>query len=690
MNAFPSFLLLSVLISISSCSYKTEGSMELAHENSSELKSVLTHYRNDKDKLEAAKYLISNMQYHGTIEDIKPSPNEFKNRFLLVDSFLKQHIIYDSIVDKKHYAKLFKRNGIKQIDLSEDNCFGNFYDLSMDVRTVSSSYLINNIDVKFEVWRNTKKLGIDKKLFFEAILPYRSHTEAIQEDSIIQCKTKNLFEHDLSQNQIQNSLFNYFIGFRAQKGKLKLDCNHGFYDILTFWGSDCVNQARYSTTLLRNSGYPSFLEFTPQWKDRIANRRHFWCSMLNAEGGFSVFSPGGARDESNSIERATKVFRYTYSINEHTPFFLKRANEFIPIIFDTPYIKDVSNCYLPTKKLNIKTDSTNKECNFCYLATFNPPHWQPVDYALLNSKNKKTTFKNAQTSCLYAVIQYNQLGQYNLITEPFYFNKQGKAIFLKPNLVKKQKIKIYQKYPAKKSLITQTSNLKGSVIQISSDRFFKNSRDIYIIDEINPIVKEVKLPNEKARYARIINMSGEPLNLAIFEFHSYENSYENQTIGKTPYLLSRVSDDSVTHLNRATKLYCEPISSIKKKTNNWTKNESQKVLDSKMDTYTMLPEIAFDFKEEVELSSFRFAPRNANNWINKNDQYELYFWHNGCWNLHDIKTANFNFIEFEGVPSETLYWLKNTSKGKEELAFLYYEGKQYFINYDDVEQFFQK
>ena len=72
-------------------------------------------------------------------------------------------------------------------------------------------------------------------------------------------------------------------------------------------------------------------------------------------------------------------------------------------------------------------------------------------------------------------------------------------------------------------------------------------------------------------------------------------------------------------------------------------------------------------------------PLNADNGIVPNNQYELLHWKNGEWKKISEQLAKFNYLVFD-VPQGALLWLRNLTKGKEELPFyLDDEGKQVFI-----------
>lgn len=78
----------------------------------------------------------------------------------------------------------------------------------------------------------------------------------------------------------------------------------------------------------------------------------------------------------------------------------------------------------------------------------------------------------------------------------------------------------------------------------------------------------------------------------------------------------------------------------------------------------------------------RFSPLNADNGIKSGNLYELYYWNNG-WQSCGRQVAEYEYLKFENVPANKLYWLKNHTEGKEEMPFIFVDGKQIFI-YDGV------
>ena len=105
----------------------------------------------------------------------------------------------------------------------------------------------------------------------------------------------------------------------------------------------------------------------------------------------------------------------------------------------------------------------------------------------------------------------------------------------------------------------------------------------------------------------------------------------------------------------------------------------ERALDGNLETYVTTFSIGIDFGSPQHISQVRFAPRNANNGIVIGDNYELLYY-DKRWKSGGSKIAEYNFLKFENVPENTIYWLRNKDHGKEELPFVYRDGKQIFVN----------
>lgn len=91
------------------------------------------------------------------------------------------------------------------------------------------------------------------------------------------------------------------------------------------------------------------------------------------------------------------------------------------------------------------------------------------------------------------------------------------------------------------------------------------------------------------------------------------------------------------------------------------------------------PTIRFMLKKPQLVTKVRMMPLNADNGIIAGNQYELFCWDNGEWKKILSQQAKYNYFAVS-VPSGSLLWLRNLTKGKEELLFYIDDnGQQKFI-----------
>jgi hypothetical protein len=102
--------------------------------------------------------------------------------------------------------------------------------------------------------------------------------------------------------------------------------------------------------------------------------------------------------------------------------------------------------------------------------------------------------------------------------------------------------------------------------------------------------------------------------------------------------------------------------------------------DNNLETFTRPPKIIIEYNFPVKITHLRLAPRNANNMIIVDDVYQFYYFSSGKWKYSDTQVAKYNYLIFRDIPDNTIYWLRNISRGREELPFFYEDDKQVFIN----------
>lgn len=101
------------------------------------------------------------------------------------------------------------------------------------------------------------------------------------------------------------------------------------------------------------------------------------------------------------------------------------------------------------------------------------------------------------------------------------------------------------------------------------------------------------------------------------------------------------------------------------------------------------PYTSFDYKEASGgwagmdlgrpclIGMIEYAPRNRDNFVRKGDSYELFCWSQGRWQSLGVQTATSYELNYS-VPRNSLLYLKNHTRGKDERIFECRNGEQLF------------
>lgn len=85
-----------------------------------------------------------------------------------------------------------------------------------------------------------------------------------------------------------------------------------------------------------------------------------------------------------------------------------------------------------------------------------------------------------------------------------------------------------------------------------------------------------------------------------------------------------------------------------------------------------------ELSSPATINQIRYLIRNDDNGVRKGNVYELFYIDSDfAWVSAGRKTADEDDrIHFDNVPEETVYWLRNLTRGKEERIFTYNNGQQ--------------
>jgi hypothetical protein len=402
----------------------------LAGKNRGELVSVLKHYsgkHGDSLKLEAAKFLITNMVYHhGMTQNLSDQvgekvdfdyssfpPGDFKRLIRVMDSLRYRYV-----------------RGIPVYD----------------IQIIKADYLIENIDDAFTAWNYPWARHLSFHDFCEHILPYRSQTEPLSSyrkyfmeqfswlpDSlpesyelidIVDIIKRHLEKRVVYSEEIPLFYSGYLDPFELEQVKV----------------AACENLALYFQLALRSLGVPARCDKVLAWRHRSS--QHLYNSVSDIDGTEYFFGLHGKfRGVIDRHLNRTRTWRLTFALST-PPEELAGAKGLHPQ-FINPYYQDVTSLYAPVRRLEFLLDKRYSG-EFIYLCVFNFGDWRPVAYTTASNEGK-VIFPSVTPETIYRLCSYHSDEIVNL-TLPFRFDSLGNTMMLIPDFGDPQSI-IIEKAP---------------------------------------------------------------------------------------------------------------------------------------------------------------------------------------------------------------------------------------------------
>lgn len=410
---------------IFSCSHNRvtplDKALNYAESNRSELEIVLEHYKNDSLKLKAAQYLIENMPYHHFQEEYFLSPGGDK-KHLDITAFTGENevkLYCDSLVKCGYQIKSHQQ---------------------FDIMSLSSDFLIKNIELAFTAWEKPWAKDISFIDFCRYILPYRAQSES---PSLLREEIMKRFMPILDSAMVTTPLEACILLNEHLKGIIKYKkTGSPFYPTIeeTYYSgiSQCEGICNLGIFIMRAVGIPVTVDQTTWTKMDLG---HYWCVVLD-NGLFYSFGPGEDHPEEHarkfsSTNIPAKVYRLRFDpivaeingINDGYSTYLKSL-----------LLYDVTEEY-PNKVMDMiisvdKIDGVQPTTNMVYLCVYNHYQWKPI--AIGEKNDTVCVFKNVVGNNIFMVADAPDGMKLRNITSPFYVNKEGVIRKLTPQFEQQQ------------------------------------------------------------------------------------------------------------------------------------------------------------------------------------------------------------------------------------------------------------
>lgn len=612
--------------------------------NRTNLEKVLSYFKSDKDKYEAACFLIKNMDncYALSNEDV------VHYRKQMFDVF-KNNPSWSN--DQYRYAYDEACRSIA--------CYPEMCDTLYDSQNISDSLLISNIESAYSMWKKHSN-GINFETFCNYILPYRVGHEPLSNwrCSFFERYMPEITVHYSKQNNYYNSIRIYSIlnqGFNGAvyypRGPIPEFALSVLPDVKI---ASCEEYSARSVAQLRAFGIPATIDFVPQWGNRSMG--HSWSVMFVNNTytlPFGVNEKIGSHFDDRTDLTLPKVYRKTFVKQKWLREISTDMSPYIPTIFKDDRYIDVTDKYAETSDIIIEVEKSQwlKNVKWMYLSVFDDRDWVPVAFSRI--RNNKVRFSKIGRGIAYILSYCDAYGSRHYASDPFILDSNGEKQILSADTSSYKTIRVVRKYKESETLWKYCKQLEGGKFVVSNDKDFKDSMIVAAIDTINENrfhTIQLKYQGEYS-YFKYISPNGSYGNVA--EIELFDDN------GKK--IIPRYS-----YGGRGA----------------WIENSPEKAFDGKVLTsYSrMSPDgawTAVELNMPQHLSKVRIHPRTDGNALYIGNIYQLFYWYNGQWKLiGEQEGKNEDALYFHNVPYNALLRLHNATQGSEERIFTYNMGKQ--------------
>ena len=656
-------LILIISLVFVSCGAKKEritplnAALELAGKNSNELKKVLSRYAQntgDSLKYKAACFLIENMPWHSYYEGEQ----------------LDNYLAYYRILSEN------RKTGISPSALSDSiiKRFGYFslenLSVKEDIQELDSAYLCNNIEWAFKVWQEQpwgRNVSFDD--FCEYMLPYRIGDE---KPEYWRASLYEKYNHLLDPLRAPDAS-NSNDPIQAARLLMQQITGNGDVNFTTiapatlphvgataslYKSGSCRELTDYAIYVCRALGIPCHIDYMPiRGNDNVG---HFWISYYDKDKElYAQDFPQVVRQvRTDGIQRdpKAKVYRYTYSLNREMREKMRALESSLPPEFERPMFVDITYPYakhylekfsVPASRLyNRKT-----KAKIAYLCSSRFREWVPVAWTKFEPENLQ--FQNIQKGDVMRIATWEN-NRLIMQSDPFTIDPYSSELTWYSVGENQHDIILYSKYETGSEAMFR-DRMIGGVFEGSNDINFVDRDTLILINQVPErltIKLEIKSKN-KYRYVRYYGPDGAYANVSEVAF--YENTADTIPLRGKKIGTPGSFDPHDPH-------------------------EYTNVFDGKTWTSFNYKEgsggwAGLDLGDPKIISQITYSPRNRDNYIRPNDEFELYY----CdkeWKSLGVMISNSDSLAYEHVPRNVLLYLVCRSRGRQERIFTFENEKQ--------------
>lgn len=623
------FVFCGVLLSCkSTLDKRIEQSLYFADYNRVALDSVLSHYERGSLKHKAACFLIANMPYY------------FSYSSPLIDSM---RCLEKTFAARKYFTEE-ELDKWKSFDYSTCEKVYDSYQISADL-------LIENIDWAFKAWEErswSKNYSFED--FCEYILPYRVGSEPLEKWRKAYYERYSPVLDSLYQGTDVVEAAQHVILYLRKEGfahnRVFRYPNLGAMFLLENRAGYCREACDIASYVMRALGIPVAMDnyvISPCYR-----LRHFWSALIDTTGKAIPFNYPDRKMVSRTEydnRRRGKVYRTCFGIQPEKIGGIYRDKD-VPALFRNPFMRDVTQEYFGENEVGFEVSEDSAK--YAYLSIYNEQKYTPIDISVI--KKGKARFRNVEDSLVYYPTVKH--GDEMLPAGYPFLLKNGKQTYFVPDMDARMEVTLQRKYPL---LQTFFKTVVGVKIEGANRQDFKDAKLLYEVKEMPEINYNSVMLNNVGSYRYIRYRAPERWFIETAEIMLYEGE-------------ERVRPVDMFVENSLDSVYERKL---------WD------MFDDDWVSYYISRErgaqAIFDLGGRKSINRIVYIPRNDDNYVHPGDVYELYY-HGGTenWKFIGRKQADTTFITFGNVPAGAMLWLRDITRGQEERAFYYKDGKQVF------------
>ncbi len=389
--------------------------LDSAGDNRAELEGVLTHYESQGDSLkqEAVYFLLSNMGNHSyvTYALLDSSGGEIALDVLAYPDFDSLLAVCKAIEKERGELDFEKADKI------------------LDVATITSDYLIEQINYAFKAWREkpwAKQLTFEQ--FCNYVLPYRGSNEPLEPWRRSFFDKYSHLEDNLSDPSdpiaaaalINDDVMSWFT-FDSRFYLHPTD--QGLSEMQENGMGRCEDMTNLTIYALRANGIAVTSDYTPYWANTGNN--HAWNAIVTPDGRAIPFMGAESNPGHYKLSyKFAKIYRKMFGKQEGNLVFQDRKQEKLPRWLAGKNFVDVTAEYTDVIDVPINFNKAVPDTvDIAYICVFNSGEWKPVHWGRIVGGGAVFTGMVADIAYLPALYIDEEIVPYG---HPFILSADGK------------------------------------------------------------------------------------------------------------------------------------------------------------------------------------------------------------------------------------------------------------------------